>query len=324
MSDAVLALDAGQSGVRARAIEDGRTPRSLDLDAVRTNTPVLPQLAARAAQAIAALWPHGAPANLGLAIGSTGLATDETADDLLTSTYDHGVRRVGLAHDSITCYLGALGTRNGVMVASGTGVVTLAAGPTGVARVDGWGNQLGDDGSGFWIGREGLRAVLRAYDGRGPATALTPHVLADFPHLDDAYLAVQRDPDWVRHIASFAKTIAELASHDAICERIIREAADRLAQAAIVALDRSGELAADLTPAVAAIGHCFDGALLRQTFQTRLRDHLANPDAPEDGRTPRAHPCFVPPLGDALDGAAGLFDVSPNSPLRDQVRWAAA
>ena len=37
--------------------------------------------------------------------------------------------------------------------------------------VDGWGPWLGDDGGGAWIGREALRAVLRARESRGPATA---------------------------------------------------------------------------------------------------------------------------------------------------------
>ena len=41
------------------------------------------------------------------------------------------------------------------------------------ARAGGWGYVLGDEGSGYWIGRAALRAVLREADRRGPATALT-------------------------------------------------------------------------------------------------------------------------------------------------------
>ena len=36
---------------------------------------------------------------------------------------------------------------------------------------------IGDEGSGYWIGREALAAVMRAADGRGPATALSDDVL---------------------------------------------------------------------------------------------------------------------------------------------------
>ena len=41
------------------------------------------------------------------------------------------------------------------------------------ARAGGWGHMIGDEGSGYWIGREALAAVMRASDGRGPATRLT-------------------------------------------------------------------------------------------------------------------------------------------------------
>ena len=39
---------------------------------------------------------------------------------------------------------------------------------------------LGDEGSGYWIGRRALAAVMRDADGRGPRTALTPLVLEHF------------------------------------------------------------------------------------------------------------------------------------------------
>ena len=39
---------------------------------------------------------------------------------------------------------------------------------------------LGDEGSGYWIGREALRAVLREAEDRGPRTALTPMLLEHF------------------------------------------------------------------------------------------------------------------------------------------------
>ena len=56
---------------------------------------------------------------------------------------------------------------------------------------------MGDAGSGYWIGRAALEAVMRAYDGRGPQTALTPVVLADFPALEDAYIELQADDERV-------------------------------------------------------------------------------------------------------------------------------
>ena len=48
------------------------------------------------------------------------------------------------------------------------------------SRAGGWGYVLGDEGSGYWIGRLALRAVVRHADGRGRVTSLTPRLLAHF------------------------------------------------------------------------------------------------------------------------------------------------
>ena len=39
-------------------------------------------------------------------------------------------------------------------------------------RTGGWGHLLGDEGSGYWLGSESIRAALRDRDASGPATAL--------------------------------------------------------------------------------------------------------------------------------------------------------
>jgi N-acetylglucosamine kinase-like BadF-type ATPase len=66
----------------------------------------------------------------------------------------------------------------GVLVVSGTGSIAWACSPDGAAiRVGGWGQLLGDEGSGWDIALHGLRAVARASDGRTPPTALTAALL---------------------------------------------------------------------------------------------------------------------------------------------------
>ena len=40
-------------------------------------------------------------------------------------------------------------------------------------RVGGWGYVLGDEGSGYDIGRQALVAIMKSYDGRGKSTQLT-------------------------------------------------------------------------------------------------------------------------------------------------------
>lgn len=72
----------------------------------------------------------------------------------------------------------AFGGGPGVLLVVGTGSMVWGRDPEGREfRVGGWGGMLGDEGSGYWMGLRGLRAVARAADGRGPATTLTRTLL---------------------------------------------------------------------------------------------------------------------------------------------------
>jgi N-acetylglucosamine kinase-like BadF-type ATPase len=69
----------------------------------------------------------------------------------------------------------------GIVIISGTGSIAYGRNAAGeAARAGGWGYVLGDEGSGYWIGRSALRAVLRAADHRGPRTMLTGMLLDHF------------------------------------------------------------------------------------------------------------------------------------------------
>jgi len=99
--------------------------------------------------------------------------------------------RVLVISDAQAALLGALGRKPGVLLLSGTGSIVVGRNARGRwARAGGLGPALGDEGSGFWLGREWLRATvrngnllpaLRASHGRDPVktiAALAPDVLA--------------------------------------------------------------------------------------------------------------------------------------------------
>src|SRR5690606_7888675 len=69
---------------------------------------------------------------------------------------------------------------DGVVLIAGTGAsAARIRGFTTVATADGAGWLLGDDGSGFWIARQALHAVLASLDGRGPRTELAGALCAE-------------------------------------------------------------------------------------------------------------------------------------------------
>lgn len=305
MNETVLALDAGQTGIKARLVRDGAEPFELVLDGVRTDRPILPQLA-DAARAVAAQAGAGAGEIGTVAIGTSGLTSAEAdAAPLRALLADLAPGRILLAHDSVTSYLGTLGDAQGAVVASGTGVVTLAVGPAAVARVDGWGYLMGDAGSGFWIGRQVLEAVMRAHDGRGPATALTAVVLERWPVLEDAYVQLQSDEARVSAVASFARHVAELAATDDVAARICDEAASELALSVVTALRRV-QLDAATAPLVSAIGGVLRSARIRAAFEDEVS--AVFPDA-----------VFEAPHGTGIDGAVALAALPDAHPLRAHV-----
>lgn len=300
---AMLAIDAGQTGIKLRH-RGGDVTTEWAAPGIRTDLPLLPQLARVIEHAGTA--GHRA-ATVG--IGVSGLTADESdAGVLLAAAAALGARRMLLAHDSITAYLGALGDDRGVVVAAGTGVVTLAVGATEVARVDGWGNLIGDAGSGYWLGRAALDAVMRHHDGRGDATVLTDLVRPDFADLESAYIELQGDPARVQRIASYARRVTEVADDDAVAGGLVAEAGRELAASALAGLRRVGEADA-AAPHVRGIGGLFHARPLARAFEVELRRLLPSAEL----RVGDAHP---------LDGAAALAAVGPSSALAAHISHA--
>jgi glucosamine kinase len=80
---------------------------------------------------------------------------------------------------------GAFEGGNGIVLIGGTGSIGLAKPGKGLLfRCGGWGIELDDEGSGAWIGKEGLTAIVRAIDGRGNETILAKMFAELFPTID--------------------------------------------------------------------------------------------------------------------------------------------
>ncbi len=97
------------------------------------------------------------------------------------------MRRIGqkapvlVVNDALIALVAGAGDGPGIVLISGTGSICYGRNERGqAARSGGWGYILADEGSGWWIGREALAAVMREADGRGPATALTQKVLEHY------------------------------------------------------------------------------------------------------------------------------------------------
>ncbi len=123
--------------------------------------------------------------------------------------------QVVVVNDALIALEAGLAGAPGVVIIAGTGSIAYGRNREGLAaRAGGWGYVLGDEGSGYWLGRQALRAVVRSADGRGPYTSMTPLVLEHFgasrpQELVKAIYAGTFQPSTVAAIASLVDASAD-------------------------------------------------------------------------------------------------------------------
>ena len=117
-----------------------------------------------------------------ICVGMAGVDREEDASVVRSIVQRIGrSARVLVVNDALVALQAGVGDAPGIVIVSGTGSIAYGRNAAGrAARAGGWGYVLGDEGSGYWLGRMALRSVVRAADGRGCATALTRYVLTHF------------------------------------------------------------------------------------------------------------------------------------------------
>lgn len=129
---------------------------------------------------------------------------------------------------------GAFGGDPGIVTIVGTGSIALGnPSKKPLVRCGGWGIELDDEGSGAWIGREGLTAVVRALDGRGKSTMLT-NMIADVSpiiNLDEPRTIVKAYNDGAFQYHSLTPLVMQCAEKDdPVCKEIIIRSSKHLVE----------------------------------------------------------------------------------------------
>ncbi|MCT4355065.1 ATPase [Streptomyces sp. Je 1-79] len=179
----VLGIDAGGTRIRAR-LADAATGAVLAEGAGGPGNALSvasADLVRNLADALRGAVPRGRAGALvsvvaGFAGGGPGGGVANARAALVEALAGSGASpaRVEVLGDADIAFAAGPGTpADGLVLIAGTGAAGARVERRRAVRVvdgDGW--LLGDAGSGFWLGREALRAVLRSLDGRGPATSL--------------------------------------------------------------------------------------------------------------------------------------------------------
>ena len=140
--------------------------------------------------------------------------------------------RIVVVNDALVALEAGAPGQPGIVVISGTGSISYGRNAKGeAARAGGWGYVLGDEGSGYWIGRAALRAVLRQADRRGPDTVLTELLLQHFgvsapPELIHEVYNKELKPPAIGALATCVQ--AAFSQGDPVAIGILRGAANEL------------------------------------------------------------------------------------------------
>lgn len=186
-----------------------------------------------------------------------------------------------------SCTLG----KEGAVIIAGGGSVAFGKNKAGeTASAGGWGYFMGDEGSAFWIAREGLNACTKAVDGRGKETLILPNILSYFrvEDLQSVHRLIYSGQVGRDKIAGAAQAVLKSAQEgDEIALEICRKAGEELAIACIAVLRKlkmeEDEVTVGLFGGVFSAGEVIIGPLRERLVRDIPKAKLTFPLLPPEG-----------------------------------------
>lgn len=190
------------------------------------------------------------------------------------------IPRKVLGHDRYTCgndmvcgWAGSLAARDGINVVSGTGSMAYGEHDGRGARAGGWGELFGDEGSGYWVGAQGLAAFTQMSDGRlspGPLLfVLREHLSLRHDH-DLIDLVLNEWNGQRSRVAALSKVVVDAAERGDDCAQgILREAGVQLAKLVGAVADALAFRQHEQTP-VSYSGGVFNVEIVLRSFESAV------------------------------------------------------
>jgi N-acetylglucosamine kinase-like BadF-type ATPase len=237
-----------------------------------------------------------------ICIGAAGAARPEIAAKIRTILVElisemapqPALTKIEVVGDMTIALEAAFGAGPGVIAIAGTGSIVHGRDANGrTARAGGWGFAISDEGSGHWIGRRAISAILSAHD-QGLETALTAMILQAWKLNTIDELVQQANstppPDFPR---LFPIVLRAADEGDSIARDLLTDAGAKLAAlAAIVvrrlALDTPAAMLPVSMPPVATLPVAMSGSVFRQSpdvrqvFYNTLQTSLPGLDVRQD------------------------------------------
>jgi glucosamine kinase len=191
---------------------------------------------------------------------------------------------IDVVGDTVIALEAAFGEGPGVIAIAGTGSIAYGRDGHGrTARAGGWGFAISDEGSGYWIGRRAISALLSAHD-KNLETALTAMVLLEWKlnTIDDLVQKANATPppDFPR---LFSVVLRAAGQGDSIARDLLANAGTELAAIAATVVRRLAVHASEDVLPVALTGSVFrQSAEVRQVFYNTLQTSFPGIEVRQD------------------------------------------
>jgi N-acetylglucosamine kinase-like BadF-type ATPase len=183
-----------------------------------------------------------------------------------------------VTHDAAIALTGATAGEPGVIAIAGTGSIAFGRNAQGkAARAGGWGYVFGDEGGGFDLVRQALRAALREEEGWGPKTGLRDALVssAGATSANDLLHRFYTDEYPREREAAFSRLVDRIARDgDKVAREIILNAAQQLATLASAVRTQIFEAGASCT--VSYLGGVFRSEILLERFRMLMELESGN------------------------------------------------
>lgn len=203
---------------------------------------------------------------VGIGLGLAGYGQDPSVRARMRDAVEAAVagRSFELVNDVQAAWAASLGAQDGVALICGTGSIAYAVCGGHDRRAGGWGFEVGDEGSGWWMGREVLRLFSRQADGRDARGALYDMVMERLgfcaPYDVISYAHNELSGDRTR-TAALSRILCDAATAgDPCAQGAIARAAEELADIARAASAVFDEVSYEGKIPVSYVGGVFEGA----------------------------------------------------------------
>lgn len=167
----------------------------------------------------------------GLCMGASGVDRKEEKVKIEKILKKIGFNKIKVVNDTKIALRTMTNKNFGIVIIAGTGSIVMGIDKENEVRAGGWGYKLGDEGSAYWIGLEGIKSVLNSYDKIFKETKLTKEILEFFKIKDpssfiDIFYNNKVDKNKISEVSQIVDKVAN--EGDEIAINILKEGSERL------------------------------------------------------------------------------------------------